>query len=133
MDSAEASKTSKTLATEEHNNTALHKHCVRNSNGVGVEVMNSNTASPTQVASVSALSGDNLTVGGSGARGGALSNDSTGATTGLDTTSDTTNMTGDGADGGHGGEVTSGRADSLTDIVNVTGRTIAPAIAMQAL
>ena len=86
--------------------------------------MNSNTATPTQVASVSALSGDNLTVGGSGATGGALTNDSRAGTTGLDTTADTTNMTGDGADGGHGGEVTSGRADSLTDIVNVTGRTI---------
>ncbi len=124
MDSSEASKTTKTLATEEHNNTALHKHCVRNSNGVGIEVLNSNTATPSQVASVSALSGDNLTVGASGAAGGALTNDSSVGTSGWDTTADTMNMTGNGADGGHGGAVTSGRADSLTDIVNVTGRTI---------
>ena len=122
--SSDISAITASLFTEEHNNKTATENCVRNTGGNSVEVMNGNSASSDTDATVAAVSGDNTSEAGAGERGGDLMNDSSSSATTTRSTQDVMNTAGDGGRGGNGGDVTAGRADSLTEVVNVTGRTM---------
>jgi hypothetical protein len=124
LEVAKAFTESASSSKEEHDNHELHYRCVRSGDLNNIEVENTNTGSADNAVSGLAISGDNVSEAGlaaTGGVGGSLtltgdSNEVDGA--------DTAGMGGIGGNGGNGGNVTAGRADSLSDIVNTSGRTI---------
>jgi hypothetical protein len=132
LDEAAASTLDKTMAmtmseseaAESHDNQERHSTCVRGGDRNNINVENTNTAAADNAVSILATSGDNVSEGGlanDGGFGGSA------VITGDDNDIDggiIAGVGGDGGNGGNGGNVSAGRADSLTDIVNTSGRTI---------
>jgi hypothetical protein len=110
-------------ASEKHDDQERHSHCVRTGDRNNIEVENTNSAAADNAVSILATSGDNVSEGGLADQGG-LGGSLTITGDSNDVESAGAGMGGDGGNGGNGGNVTSGRADSLTDIVNTSGRTI---------
>jgi hypothetical protein len=89
-----------------------------------LSVRNANTAEIGNGVTVAAMSGENHSTGEDGEEGGHGGN---ATSSGSDDDDGGSLSAGDGAaggDGGSGGEIRAGRADSLVEIVNTTGRTI---------
>jgi hypothetical protein len=111
-------------ASEMHDDQELHSRCVRSVAENSITVVNTNAGTADNAAAIIASSGDNLSEGGiadAGGLGGSIV--ITGDNTDVVGTVGS-GMGGNGGHGGNGGNVTAGRADSLSDIVNISGRTI---------
>lgn len=124
LDATMTMSMSESEAAEKHDNQERHSTCVRTGDRNNIDVENTNTASADNAVSILATSGDNVSEGGladQGGLGGSLT--LTGDSNEVDGTVNA-GVGGDGGNGGNGGNISAGRADSLTDIVNTSGRTI---------